>query len=171
MPGGRPTKYKPEFAEQAYQLAMLKLTEGEIARHFEVDHSQIRRWKKRYSEFRRAIARGKDPADARMAVSLYERGVGFTGPDGRYYPPDVNAASLWLRNRQPHLWRDRHEHEHSGGIEQRVLLMTREQRLAEANRLLEDAQRYLPLLEQHEAEEAATIDTAASGGEESGAGR
>ena len=126
----------------------------------EPGHRRDRFFPPRYSEFRLAIARGKDPADARMAVSLYERGVGFTGPDGRYYPPDVNAASLWLRNRQPHLWRDRVEHEHNGGLEQRLVLMTREQRLAEADRLLEDAARFLPLLEQQEAEEAATIDTA-----------
>ena len=25
------------------------------------------------------------------------------------HPPDTQAASLWLRNRQPHRWRDRHE--------------------------------------------------------------
>jgi hypothetical protein len=25
------------------------------------------------------------------------------------YPPDADAASFWLRNRQPRLWRDRHE--------------------------------------------------------------
>jgi hypothetical protein len=25
------------------------------------------------------------------------------------YPPDTTAASLWLRNRQPHRWRDKHE--------------------------------------------------------------
>ena len=25
------------------------------------------------------------------------------------YPPDTTAASLWLRNRQPRLWRDKHE--------------------------------------------------------------
>ena len=25
------------------------------------------------------------------------------------HPPDTQAASLWLRNRQPHRWRDRHQ--------------------------------------------------------------
>ena len=25
------------------------------------------------------------------------------------HPPDTQAASLWLRNRQPRLWRDKHE--------------------------------------------------------------
>ena len=25
------------------------------------------------------------------------------------HPPDTQAASLWLRNRQPHRWRDKHE--------------------------------------------------------------
>ena len=26
-----------------------------------------------------------------------------------HHPPDTAAASLWLRNRQPKLWRDKHE--------------------------------------------------------------
>src|SRR6516164_9759011 len=56
-------------------------------------------------QFRQSLARGRAEADGKVAVSLHRRAVGFTGPDGRYYPPDVNAASLWLRNRQPRLWR------------------------------------------------------------------
>ena len=56
-----------------------------------------------------------------MAESLYRRGIGYTHDEekifqhkGRiirvnttkHYPPDTQAASLWLRNRQPTLWRD-----------------------------------------------------------------
>jgi hypothetical protein len=31
----------------------------------------------------------------------------------KHYPPDTNAASLWLRNRHPQRWRDKIEHEHT----------------------------------------------------------
>ena len=41
------------------------------------------RWKRRYSEFASAIARGKDEADGNVVRGLYQRAVGFTGPDGR----------------------------------------------------------------------------------------
>ena len=30
-------------------------------------------------------------------------------PTVKHYPPDTQAASLWLRNRQPQLWRDKTE--------------------------------------------------------------
>jgi hypothetical protein len=69
--------------------------------------------------------RGKIQADAEVASKLFERACGYVdgavkiyrGDDGWVikapytveYPPDTQAASLWLRNRQPHRWRDRHQ--------------------------------------------------------------
>jgi len=88
---------------------------------------------------------------------LHRRAVGFTGPDGRYYPPDVNAASLWLRNRQPRLWRDKVEHEHSGSLEAQVALMPTEERLARARELIELGKGYLPLLAKVRAEQEAKV--------------
>ncbi len=35
-------------------------------------------------------------------------------PTVKHYPPDTQAASLWLRNRQPDKWRDKLTHEHAG---------------------------------------------------------
>ena len=73
--------------------------------------------------------RGKDMADAEMAKSLYHRGMGYSHDEEKifqyegepvrvqttkHYPPDTPAASLWLRNRQPELWRDKISHEHAG---------------------------------------------------------
>lgn len=157
MPAGRPTKYRPEFAEQAYRLALLRYTDLEIAEQFEVDPRQIARWKRSKLQFRRSLARGRAEADGNVALSLYQRAVGFTGPDGRYYPGDVNAASLWLRNRQPHLWRDKVEHEHSGTVEQQISLMPIEERLAKARELMEFGKAYLPLLARQRAEEEARM--------------
>jgi hypothetical protein len=64
-------------------------------------------------------------ADAEVAAKLYERACGYVVNAVKFYrqddgtilqvpyqiehPPDTQAASLWLRNRQPHRWRDRHE--------------------------------------------------------------
>ena len=157
MPAGRPTKYRPEFAQQAYELALLRYTDPEIAEQFEVDPCQIARWKRSKLQFRRSLARGRAEADGKVAVSLHERAVGFTGPDGRYYAPDVNAASLWLRNRQPRLWRDRVEHEHSGTLEERISLMPVEERLARARELIELGKAYLPLLAKVRAEQEAKM--------------
>jgi hypothetical protein len=108
-------------------------------------------------QFRQSLARGRAEADGKVAVSLHRRAVGFTGPDGRYYPPDVNAASLWLRNRQPRLWRDKVEHEHSGSLEAQVALMPTEERLARARELIELGKGYLPLLAKVRAEREAKV--------------
>jgi hypothetical protein len=64
-------------------------------------------------------------ADAEVAAKLYERACGYVvnavelyrQDDGSVlqvpyqieHPPDTTAASLWLRNRQPRLWRDKHK--------------------------------------------------------------
>ena len=82
-----------------------------------------------------------------MAESLYHRGLGYRheavkifmpagaaapvyAPYTEHYPPDTQAISLWLRNRQPRKWRDKHEVEHMGSIEARIAAMTPEERLA-----------------------------------------
>ncbi len=87
-------------------------------------------WKSRYEEFSEALRNGKAIADAEVANALYQRAIGYEHPEewiGQYkgqpvivktikrYPPDTAAASLWLRNRQPELWREKQEVEHSKG--------------------------------------------------------
>jgi hypothetical protein len=44
------------------------------------------------------------------AIKLYRQDDGsvLQVPYQIEHPPDTQAASLWLRNRQPHRWRDRH---------------------------------------------------------------
>ena len=64
-----------------------------------------------------------------MAERLYKRALGYEHPEvhvsnyqgeitltplTKHYPPDTQAASLWLRNRQPKKWRDKQDLEHSG---------------------------------------------------------
>ena len=124
---GRPTKYRPEFAEQARKLCLLGLTDTGLADFFGVDEATIHRWKHAHADFCRSIQAGKMVADAEVADSLYRSAVGghyvtedrvATGAGGapaeaqplrRQVPPSVQAQSLWLRNRQPRLWRDKIE--------------------------------------------------------------
>lgn len=128
--GGRPSKYKEEYADQVYGLAMLGATEKEIAAFFKVDEETIARWKKRHKEFCGACERGKMGADAHVAVRLYERAIGFEHdseeikvvskgagmgsevtrvPIRKIYPPDANAAMWWLQNRRGQNWRVKQE--------------------------------------------------------------
>lgn len=129
-PAHRPSLYKPEYQEITYKLCLLRSTEAEMANVFGVDEKTFNRWKKQHPELRQSIARGREYADANVAERLYNRAVGyeidavkiFNSPDGPVYAPyrehipaDVNAASLWLRNRHRDKWRDRIEHTGADG--------------------------------------------------------
>jgi len=127
MPAGRPTKYKDEYAEQAYKLCLLGFIDLELAKFFEVDEQTINRWKNGHEEFCQSIKSGKQIANGNVAESLYKRAMGYehdeekvfcnmgeitTHQTVKHYPPDTQAASLFLRNRQPDKWRDKQEIDH-----------------------------------------------------------
>lgn len=130
---GRPGWYRPEFADQAYNLALLGQTEVEMAETFGVDVRTLQRWKAAKPAFGRAIARAGALADGEVAASLRQRALGYSHkavkifmPPGakepvyaeytEHYPPDTAAASLWLRNRQGGKWREKTDVVHSGTI-------------------------------------------------------
>jgi hypothetical protein len=123
-PGGRPTKYKPEYAELAFKYCLLGATDAELAKYFEVDERTINRWKQDYPEFCQSIKEGKEEADAKVANSLFKKATGyeqetfkvfqFQGdpvvvPFTEHIPPDTGAAMAWLKNRQPSKWRDKQD--------------------------------------------------------------
>ena len=126
---GRPTSYKPEYDDMAYKFCLLGATDAKLAVLLSVNEDTIHEWKKVHPSFSESIARGKEVADAEIAASLFHRAKGYSHPEDdirsagaeivitptvKHYPPDTQAASLWLRNRQPALWRDKIDHEHSG---------------------------------------------------------
>jgi hypothetical protein len=129
-PGGRPTKYKEEYAEQAYKLCLLGATDKELANFFEVEEKTVNNWKEQFPKFLQSIKQGKEAADANVADRLYQRAMGYEHDDvelkvvslgqnmgsevqevqvKKYYPPDPTSAIFWLKNRQKDKWRDRQE--------------------------------------------------------------
>lgn len=121
-PGGRPTKYKAEYDQLAYNYCLLGATDKDLADFFEVDEATINRWKLDHSKFCESIKRGKVQADAKVASSLYHRANGYSHPDvdikifrgkviktklTKHYPPETVAGIFWLKNRQPDKWRDK----------------------------------------------------------------
>lgn len=120
-PGGRPTKYKPEYARMAYKHCLLGATDKELADLFEVEEKTINNWKAEFPEFLQALKAGKDDADAEVATKLYYRAKGYSHPEDKiflhegqpvivatekHYPPDTGAAIFWMKNRQRQKWRD-----------------------------------------------------------------
>jgi hypothetical protein len=128
--GGRPTSYRPEFATQAYHLALLGATNPDVARALGVATSTVDLWIKEKAEFSGALKRGREAADANVAKSLYRRALGYSHkavkiitvaqggnmgseveeiPYIERYPPDTTACIFWLKNRRPQEWRDKQE--------------------------------------------------------------
>jgi transposase-like protein len=66
MAAGRPSKYKPEFIEQAKKLCLLGATDMEIADFLEVNIVTLYRWKNEHEEFCNALKISKAVADDRV---------------------------------------------------------------------------------------------------------
>lgn len=159
-PAHRPSAYKPEYAEQAYKLCLLGATDKKLGDFFNVSEQTVNAWKLAHADFLESITRGKEGADAEIAEALFHRAKGYSHaeddirtvaaggnmgseivitPTIKHYPPDTQAASLWLRNRQPKLWRDKVEVEHANNPERPmpgpapIHSMTTEQLLAIAS--------------------------------------
>ncbi|HQB63991.1 MAG TPA: helix-turn-helix domain-containing protein [Sedimentibacter sp.] len=122
---GRPSKYKTEYAEQAYKLCLLGATDKDMANFFDTTEQTINAWKQKYPEFLESLKRGKMEADSIVAQKLYHRAIGYEHPEIitasyqgmitdakeviKHYAPDPTAAIFWLKNRQPKQWRDKQE--------------------------------------------------------------
>lgn len=167
MACGRPTLYRDEYAEQAYKLCLLSATDADLAKFFGVEERTINNWKDAHEAFFQSITRGKEEADANVAERLYQRAIGYSHravkifmPAGaeepvyaeytEHYPPDTQAASLWLRNRQPAKWRDKQDRE-VYGKDGGPITLTVEQQRAEALRAIDEAFRE-PVIEHNPAE-------------------
>lgn len=129
--GGRPSEYKPEYAEQARKLCLLGATDQEVADFFEITARGLYKWKNSHADLNEAMKAGKSEADDRVERSLYQQAVGYEQDEVKifmpanaaepvYAPfrakvaPNVAACIFWLKNRRRDEWRDKVDHELSG---------------------------------------------------------
>lgn len=120
--GGRPSKYKKEYAEQAEKICSLfGADDKKLAEFFKVVESTINKWKLGYPEFSESIKKGKDEFDTEhVETALLKRALGYTYIEAHkeHYPtkvvtkaikkevePDVTAQIFWLCNRQSARWK------------------------------------------------------------------
>lgn len=127
--GGRPSKYRAEYARQAALLGRKGCTDPEVAEFFAVAVSTVALWKLKHPEFSDALKLSKAEADERVERALFERATGYrcreddvrvvegeivvTTTD-KQYPPDPTSMIFWLKNRKPGSWRDKPEGEDDG---------------------------------------------------------
>lgn len=128
------SKYRAEYADMAAEFALLGATDASLADMFEVSHRTIDRWKLAHPEFRRKLRVAKSRANMVVARAMYDQAVGYDyetqesrivkDADGAshldtvtrtvHVPAKTTAGIFWLRNREPTLWRDVQEVQHSG---------------------------------------------------------
>lgn len=127
--GGRPTVYRAEFAQLAFNYSLMGAIDKDLAGFFNVSDKTIDNWKNRHPEFLLSIRGGKEKADATIAQSLYHRANGYSHLEEKifnnggeivraqtmkHYPPDTKACEFWLKNRQPDMWREKVEIDTTG---------------------------------------------------------
>lgn len=131
---GRPTKYKPEYDEQARKLCLLGYTDAQIADFYEVDERTINNWKSDYPSFFQSLKNGKTIQDAEVAETLLNKALGkltiteikedSSGKTTteKQIAPDTTSIIFWLKNRQPELWRDKQEI-HNTGLPENIMVV------------------------------------------------
>ncbi len=126
-PGGRPTKYKHEFAKKAQVLCENGATDADLADFFKVTTRTIQNWSSVHPEFFLALKASKAVADGKVERALFQKAVGFEHdtvkimqyegqpviiPYREKVAPDTTACIFWLKNRDPENWRDKTEVKH-----------------------------------------------------------
>lgn len=122
-PALRERKYKGRFKASMVpsikSLALLSLTDAQIAHELHVTRETFARWKTVHEPVRAALEAGRAGADSRVVRSLLQRATGYKHrstkvfqyegqavkvPIIEHYPPDTRAIEFWLTRRRPKEW-------------------------------------------------------------------
>lgn len=122
------------------------LTKNELARKLGIAPKTLSLWESKYPEIEEALRQGREITDVRVENAILKKALGFetteikkvVKADGaeeittiqKCVPPDVSAASVWLKNRCPERWRDKPQEEDSLSKVDKIL----EEINAQANR-------------------------------------
>lgn len=98
-PGGRPTKYNPDYCQRAIDLLKEGADIAELAYEFDVVQSTIYEWAKNNKEFSEAIKIGRDVAE------------GWWKKTGRtnIYNKEFNTALWYINMKNRYGWADKKE--------------------------------------------------------------
>lgn len=118
----RPSGFNDALKETMLGLYAEGKTDEQVAEIVGVHVKTIFNWKGKHPTFLQALRKMKQAADELVEASLFSRAIGYSHPEekvfcheGRIvthetvkqYPPDTQAAILWLKNRQPERWREK----------------------------------------------------------------
>ena len=119
--GSKPIKWNDQRCKQAYELALLGVTEDQMARVMDVSVDTIAYWKKTKPEFLRALMDGRTLADVEVAKAFYRTCTGYEYEEDvvlqyrgnteivrvrKVVPANPYACAKWLAIRQRETWTD-----------------------------------------------------------------
>ena len=116
--GGAPTKFKPEYVEQARKLCAMGFTDAQLARFFGVTEKTIITWRKKHVEFATAVKVGKAKTDDEVERAVVKGIAGYyveveeTIAKGivrklkRWIPGNPGVGMRWLALRRPEVYRE-----------------------------------------------------------------
>jgi transposase-like protein len=104
-PVGRPSKYDPNYGQQAIDFMKDGYSVTALAGHIGVARSTIFEWAEQHQEFSDSLRKAQALAALWWENKL--RDVAMTGEG------NVTAAIFGVKNRSREEWRDRHEVDHS----------------------------------------------------------
>ena len=131
--GGRKGKYHDWITEEGLLKiegwARDGLTDEQIAHNIGISRTTLYDWKNKYPDISYALKKGKEVVDRQVENALLKRALGYEyeevkqiiekdekGKDRKRIEktikqviPDTAAQIFWLKNRKPHVWRDRRE--------------------------------------------------------------
>jgi hypothetical protein len=119
---GRPSDFKPEYAQLASNMAHQGMNDRQIAAALGVDDKSFYGWKYKYPVFGEILCKARNAPGA-VAATLYKRARGFSKKTEKlffdakwgavvraetreYYPPDVKAILEYLKRHDPERWGD-----------------------------------------------------------------
>lgn len=104
MPAGRPSEYKPEYAEELIRLMKEGLSLTAAAAEIGVWRQRVYQWAEENQELADAIKRGQA-----LRTNFLEKRM-LSADSG----PVVTSSIFALKNSAPDEWRDKVEQTHSG---------------------------------------------------------
>jgi hypothetical protein len=111
VPGGRPTKFKPAYCNEVIAAGQEGLSLTAFAGSIGVARSTINEWMGEHSEFSEAVKVHQAKRTEYLERTLLSSEQG----------PKVTARIFALKNADPENWKDKQEHEHSGGVTVQIL--------------------------------------------------
>ena len=114
------------------------LSNEQIAHNMGITFQTLYKWQDKYSELREALKKGKEVVDREVENALLKRAMGYETVEEVEEPvedketgevqmrvtkrvkkqvaPDVTAQIVWLKNRKPAEFRDKHDVEFKGEL-------------------------------------------------------